>query len=99
MPGDTKGEVSMKPKLIWSIVTASTLTLAGLGVAQTHTATPPEVNAPSSTPGVGTGSENKGLNRAETKVADQAKPELEAIPTRAKTLSAKQIKASEPKID
>jgi hypothetical protein len=89
----------MKSKLIWITVAAFTLAMAGLAVAQTTTATPPEVNPPSSTPGVGTGSENKGLNTAETKAADQAKPELEAIRTRAKTLSAKQIEASEPKVD
>jgi len=89
----------MKSKLIWSIVTASTLTMAGLAVAQTGTATPPDVTPPSSTPGVGTGSENKGLNTAEIKAADQAKPELEAIRTRAKTLPAKQNDASEPKIE
>jgi hypothetical protein len=89
----------MKSKLIWSTVTALTLTMAGLAFAQTGAATPPEVNPPSSTPGVGTGPDNNGLNTAETKAADQAKPELEAIRTRAKTLPAKQIEATEPKID
>lgn len=89
----------MKSKLIWSIVTASALMMAGFAVAQTGTATPPEVTPPSSTPGVGTGSENKGLNTAETKAADQAKPELEAVRTRAKTLPEKQIEATEPKVD
>ncbi|TMQ57080.1 MAG: hypothetical protein E6K76_11655 [Candidatus Eisenbacteria bacterium] len=89
----------MKSKLIWSIVTAWALTMAGFAVAQTGTATPPEVTPPSSTPGVGTGSENKGLNTAETKAGDHAKPELEAIRTRARMLSAKQIEATEPKVD
>ena len=87
----------MKSKLIWSIITASTLTMAGLAVAQTST-TPPEVAPPSSTPGVGTGPENQGLNTAETKAADEAKPELEAIRTRAKTLPAKQDEATETKV-
>lgn len=35
----------------------------------------------------------------ETRVADQAKPELEAVRSRAKTLSAKEQEATEPKID
>jgi hypothetical protein len=77
----------MKSKLIGALVAALTLTMAGLAMAQT------------STPGVGTGPENKGLDMAETKAADQAKPELEAIRTRARTLSPKEAEATEPKID
>lgn len=99
----------MKSKLIGSIVAVSALAVVGFAVAQTGTATPPEVmpreatppevTPPSSTPGVGTGSENKGLNTAETKAADRAKPELEALRTRAMTLPPKQVEATEPKVD
>jgi hypothetical protein len=89
----------MKSKLIWSITIASALMIAGLALAQTGTPTPSKAAPPSGTPGVGTGQENKGLNTAETKAADQAKPELEAVRTRAKTMPAKQVAATEPKID
>ena len=89
----------MSPKLIGSIVTVWTLAVVGFAAAQTQTATPPEVTPPSSTPGVGTGSQNQGLDQAETKAADQAKPELEAIRTRAKTLPAKENVATERKLD
>ncbi len=89
----------MKSKLIWSIVTASALTMTGPVLAQTGTPTPSTVTPPSSAPGVGTGSGNQGLNTAEAEAADQAKPELEVVRTRAKAMPAKQVAATEPKLD
>jgi hypothetical protein len=72
VPGDAKGDLSMKSKLIWSIVIVSSLTTAGLALAQTGTP---------------------------TQSVDQAKPELEAVRTRAQAMPAKQVAATEPKVD